>query len=108
MSNIFDYMTDELSVTGHPESMEILWDNPEYFVIKDGYASQMILLASINRSTDEIEFNDIGISVFRLDEAQKAEIARRLRKYKDRIIKMHLKHESLHVPVRRLNNGNQV
>lgn len=105
MSNIFDYLTEELSVTGHPESMEILWDDPDYIVIRDGYANQKILVASLNRITDEVEFNDVGVSVLHLDEEQKAEIARRLRKYKDRIIKMHLKHESLHVPVRRLNNG---
>jgi ribosome-associated translation inhibitor RaiA len=29
------------------------------------------------------------------------ELKRRLIKYKDRIIEMHLKHEHLHVPVRR-------
>lgn len=101
MSNIFDCMTDELSITGHPESMEILWDDPVYIVIREGYRGNDLICATINCSTNEVEVNQNSVSVLRLNESQIDEIKKRLIKYKDKIIEMHLKHEHLHVPVRR-------
>lgn len=102
MSNIFDCLTEELSITGHPESMEILWNDIDYLVIRDGYWDRNILCASLNRETDEVTFYEMQCGLLRLTDEQKAEMARRLVKYKDRIIEMHLKHESLRVPVRRV------
>lgn len=102
MSNIFDCMTDELSITGNPESMEILWNDPDYIVIREGHRGNDLICATINRSTNEVEVNQNSVSVLGLNESQVEEIKRRLIKYKDRIIEMHLKRECLHVPVRRV------
>lgn len=102
MSNIFDCMTEELSITGSPEQIDILWDDPVYIVVRGGYANMSIIAARINRFTDDVTFDDAAVSSLALNDAQRDEMERRLIKYKDRIIDMHLKHESLHIPVRRI------
>lgn len=72
----------------------------ECIVIREGYRGNDLICATINRSTNEVEVNQLSVSVLGLNELQIDEIKRRLIKYKDRIIEMHLKHEYLHVPVR--------
>jgi hypothetical protein len=93
-------MTDELSITGNPESMEILWDDLVYIVIREGYRGNDLICARYRLSTNEVEINQDNTSLLRLNESQIDEIKRRLIKYKDRIVEMDLKHEHLHVPVR--------
>lgn len=100
MSNIFDCMTDELSITGSPEQIDILWGDPVYLVV-NGNANTTMIIARIDRCTDDVEFDDVAVSSLKLNNAQREEISRRLKKHKDRIVDMHLKHESLHIPVRR-------
>lgn len=99
MSNIFDLTTDELSITGYPEAMEIVWDDPLYVVIRP--VRPDLICARFNLKTNEVEFDDEIVSFMKFTKVQTDEMKRRLIKYKDRIIEMHLKHEHLHVPVRR-------